>query len=75
MHLGKKDFRTMSLITKALFWILLIFVNNVQRLLGYKTHAHYVLEERMAKTPEKVIDFLNDLLEKANPLQKKNLKL
>jgi peptidyl-dipeptidase Dcp len=37
------------------------------QLLGYKTHAHFVLEERMAKTPEKVETFLNDLLEKAKP--------
>lgn len=37
------------------------------QLLGYKTHAHFVLEERMAKTPEKVNNFLNELLEKAKP--------
>jgi len=37
------------------------------QLLGYKTHAHFVLEERMAKTPEKVESFLNELLEKAKP--------
>jgi peptidyl-dipeptidase Dcp len=37
------------------------------QLLGYKTHAHFVLEERMAKTPEKVSNFLNELLEKAKP--------
>jgi len=37
------------------------------RLLGYDTHAHFVLEERMAETPEKVHDFLNELLEKAKP--------
>ena len=36
-------------------------------LLGYKTHAHYVLEERMAETPEKVHHFLQELLEKAKP--------
>ena len=36
-------------------------------LLGYETHAHFVLEERMAETPEKVIGFLNELLEKAMP--------
>lgn len=36
-------------------------------LLGYKTHAHFVLEERMAQNPEKVKSFLNDLLTKAKP--------
>ena len=36
-------------------------------LLGYKTHADFVLEERMAQTPQKVKSFLNDLLEKAKP--------
>ena len=37
------------------------------QLLGYQTHAHYVLEERMAKTPLKVQEFLNELLQKAKP--------
>lgn len=37
------------------------------QLLRYETHAHFVLEERMAKTPEKVKSFLNELLEKAKP--------
>jgi Zn-dependent oligopeptidase len=36
-------------------------------LLGYKTHSHFVLEERMAQNPEKVKSFLNDLLLKAKP--------
>ncbi|MEQ3665316.1 MULTISPECIES: M3 family metallopeptidase [unclassified Olleya] len=36
-------------------------------LLGYDTHAHFVLEERMAQTPEKVNTFLEDLLVKAKP--------
>ena len=36
-------------------------------LLGYKTHSHFVLEERMAQNPEKVKSFLNDLLQKAKP--------
>ncbi|MAP80055.1 MAG: peptidase M3 [Aequorivita sp.] len=41
------------------------------QLLGYKSHAHFVLEERMAKTPEKVKSFLNELLEKAKPAANK----
>ncbi|WP_268121757.1 M3 family metallopeptidase [Roseivirga pacifica] len=30
-------------------------------LLGYKTHAHFVLEERMAQSPEKVMGFLKEI--------------
>lgn len=41
------------------------------KLLGYKSHAHFVLEERMAETPEKVNSFLNELLEKAKPAAQK----
>lgn len=40
-------------------------------LLGYDSHAHFVLEERMARTPDKVKSFLNDLLEKAKPAAQK----
>lgn len=44
------------------------------QLLGYKTHAHFVLEERMAETPEKVNTFLNDLLQKAKPAAQNEFK-
>jgi peptidyl-dipeptidase Dcp len=44
------------------------------RLLGYDSHAHYVLEERMAEEPEKVMLFLNDLLIKAKPAAIKDFK-
>nr|WP_288834139.1 M3 family metallopeptidase [uncultured Flavobacterium sp.] len=40
-------------------------------LLGYQTHAHFVLEERMAESPEKVMAFENDLLAKAKPAAQK----
>ncbi|MDF4221358.1 M3 family metallopeptidase [Maribacter sp. M208] len=43
-------------------------------LLGYKTHANFVLEERMAETPEKVHSFLNELLEKAKPAAEREFK-
>ena len=44
------------------------------QLLGYKTHAHFVLEERMANSPEKVMEFLEELLEKAKPAALKELE-
>ncbi|APY08963.1 peptidase M3 [Winogradskyella sp. J14-2] len=44
------------------------------QLLGYKTHAHFVLEERMAETPEKVNAFLNELLDKAKPAAKEEFE-
>ncbi len=37
------------------------------QLLGYDSHADFVLEERMAEKPEKVEAFLQDLLTKAKP--------
>ncbi|MGC1631002.1 MAG: M3 family metallopeptidase, partial [Gelidibacter sp.] len=42
--------------------------------LSYETHAHFVLEERMAKTPEKVEAFLEELLEKAKPAAAREFK-
>ena len=44
------------------------------KLLGYKSHAHFVLEERMAETPEKVLEFLYELLEKVKPAAEKEFK-
>jgi len=43
-------------------------------LLGYDSHAHFVLEERMAETPEKVIDFSEELLAKAKPAAEREFK-
>lgn len=44
------------------------------QLLGYETHAHFVLEERMALTPEKVAAFSNDILTKAKPAAEREFK-
>ena len=42
--------------------------------MGYKNYADYVLEERMAKSPTKVLDFLNELLVKATPYAQKEIE-
>jgi len=64
---GKKAFQDNEFNNEQ---VVLDIVNLRQKranLLGYKTHAHFILEERMAETPEKVIEFSNNLLEKAKP--------
>ncbi len=43
------------------------------KLLGYQSHAYFVLEERMAKTPKEVLEFLENLLEKAKPKAKEDV--
>lgn len=40
------------------------------KLLGYESHAHYVLEESMAQTPDRVYDLLNQLWKAALPVAK-----
>ena len=43
------------------------------QLLGYDSHAHFVLERRMADSPEKVMGFLDDLLSKATAAAKEDV--
>lgn len=43
-------------------------------LLGYKTHAHFVLERRMAETPERVMAFLERQKTVAQPIAKRELE-
>lgn len=45
------------------------------QILGYASHAAFVLEERMAQSPKKVKRFLDDLAEKALPAAKKEWKV
>jgi len=44
------------------------------KLLGYETHAHYVLEENMAKTPDNVYQLLNQIWEPAIKVAKEEVK-
>ncbi len=43
-------------------------------LLGYQSHAHYVIEVNMAENPDNVNVFLNDLWKGALPVAKQELK-
>ncbi|KAJ2507687.1 metalloendopeptidase [Coemansia sp. RSA 2052] len=44
------------------------------QLLGYKTHAEFVLEENMAKAPAPVLEFENDLRSRLNVLADKEIE-
>jgi len=48
--------------------------NQRAQLLGYATHAHFVLEERMAETPEKVMDFLGEIRTYGKPAAVKDVQ-
>ena len=64
---GKKGFQNNEFTNEKIVLDIVNLRHQRANLLGYKTHAHFVLEERMAETPEKVIEFSNELLAKAKP--------
>ena len=64
---GKKGFQDNAFNNEGVVLEIVNLRHQRANLLSYKTHAHFVLEERMAETPENVIAFSNNLLEKAKP--------
>lgn len=68
---GKKGFQKNDYNNEEIVLKIVKLRNQRAQLLGYKNHAAFVLEERMAQNPEKVLSFLNDLLVKAKPAAKK----
>ncbi|KAB1155421.1 M3 family metallopeptidase [Tenacibaculum aiptasiae] len=72
--MGKKGFQKNDFNNEEIVLKIVILRHKRANLLGYKTHAHFVLEERMAESPEKVLNFLNELLEKAKPAAKKEFE-
>ena len=68
---GKKGFQGNDFNNEEIVLNIVKLRHKRANLLGYKTHAHFVLEERMAETPEKVLSFSNDLLAKAKPAAKR----
>lgn len=71
---GKKGFQKNKFNNEAIVLQIVNLRHRRAKLLGYKSHAHFVLEERMSETPENVLSFLNDLLEKAKPTALKQFK-
>ena len=71
---GKKGFQNDALDNQEIVLKITQLRFKRAQLLGYQTHAHFVLEERMAKTPTNVSDFLENLLEKALPAAKKEFQ-
>lgn len=44
------------------------------KLLGFPTHAAFILDMRMAKKPERVATFLSELAVKLQPLKEQEIK-
>ena len=64
---GKKAFQDNAHNNTEILKKIVALRHERAQLLGYESHAHFVLEERMAQHPETVKTFLNDLLAKAKP--------
>lgn len=70
---GKKSFDGGELDNQNLIKEIIALRQEKAKLLGYKNFADFVLEERMAKSPLKVQEFLNELLNKATPYAQKEI--
>lgn len=71
---GKKSFQNNEFDNQNLVKEITSLKQQKAKLLGYETYAAYVLEERMAKSPDQVKSFLNELLEKAKPFAEKEIE-
>ncbi len=70
---GKKAFDRGEFDNQNLIKEIINLRQQKAELLGYKNFAEYVLEERMAESPKKVLDFLNQLLTAATPYAEKEI--
>ncbi|WP_294268893.1 M3 family metallopeptidase [uncultured Chryseobacterium sp.] len=71
---GKKSFDGGEFDNQGLIKELVQLKQQKAELLGYTNYAEYVLEERMAKSPDSVLNFLNELLTKAKPFAEKEIE-
>jgi len=72
---GKRGFQNNAYNNEKIILSITKLRNQRAQLLGYKSHADFVLEERMAETPKKVFQFLDDLLEKSLPFAQKEFQI
>ena len=71
---GKKSFQNNEFDNQNLIKEIISLKQEKAKLLGYNSYAEYVLEERMAKSPNQVSTFLQELLEKAKPFAEKEIE-
>lgn len=71
---GRKAFQSNEYNNEEIIRKIVTLRDERARLLGFPTHAAFVLEERMASTPDQVFTFLYDLLEKAKPHAGKDIE-
>lgn len=71
---GKKSFDGGEFDNQNLIKEIVKLRQEKAELLGYKNFADFVLEERMAQSPAKVFEFLNELLDKAKPYAQKEIE-
>ena len=70
---GKKAFQGNEFDNKEITLKIAKLRYDRAKLLGYATHSHFVLEERMAQNPDKVKSFLKNLLKKAKPAAEREM--
>lgn len=70
---GKKSFDNGAFDNQQLIKEIIRLRKEKAEILGYSNFADFVLEERMAKSPTKVLNFLDELLHKAKPYAEKEI--
>lgn len=71
---GSRAFKRDDLDNQEIVKKIVSLRNQRATLLGYKTHAHFILEERMAESPEKVMEFLEEVGKYGKPGAKKDVE-
>lgn len=70
---GKRSFNKNEFDNQELIREIVSLKQEKAKLLGYSNYSEFVLEERMAKSPDQVLNFLNELMEKARPYAEKEI--